>query len=104
MRRLRLGLALLLLILGTAPSLAGESGKAILDHYGPWRMFHVLKPPEIAFADEARSVVYPKSFWLNGETPSPPSGWTKPEFDDSDWLRGPAGMESRASFVARICL
>ncbi len=104
MRLLRMTLALLPLFPAAASALADDAGNIILDQYGSWRMFHVLKSPEIAFDDGAKPVVYPHSFWLNGETPPPPSGWTMPEFDDSDWLRGPTGMQGRASFVARICL
>ena len=35
---------------------------------------------------------------------SPPAEWTRPDFNDAEWLRGPVGMESHASFAARICL
>jgi hypothetical protein len=104
MRLLKAGFALLPLLLAAASARAEDAANVVLDQYAPWRMFHVLAPPQIAFDDGAKPVVYPKSFWLNGETPPPPAGWTMPEFDDADWLRGPTGMESRASFVARICL
>jgi hypothetical protein len=104
MRLLKMTLALLPLFLLVPLALADDGGNIILDQYGPWRMFHVLRPPEIAFDDGAKPVVYPHSFWLNGETAPPPPGWTMPDFDDSDWLLGPTGMQSRASFVARICL
>ena len=104
MRLLKMPLGLLLLPLAAVSVMADEAGKVILDQYGSWRMFQVLKPPEIAFDDGPKPVVYPKSFWLNGETPPPPDGWTKPDFDDAEWLRGPTGMESHASFAARICL
>lgn len=104
MRSPKAGLALLPLLLVVASASADDAGNLILDQCGSWRMFHVLKPPEIALDDGAKPVVYPKSFWLNGETAPPPADWTRPEFDDADWLRGPTGMQSRASFVARLCL
>ncbi len=104
MRLLKMYLSLVSLVLCTASAPATEARNVILDQFGSWRMFQVLKTPEIAFDDGAKPVVYPKSFWLNGETAPAPAGWTKPDFDDADWLRGPIGMQSHASFVARICL
>jgi hypothetical protein len=81
-------------------------GTLVLDQFGSWRMFTMLKPPEVAFDDGVRAVVFNNSehYWLNGETPRPPQNWTSPDFDDSDWLRGPVGMGCRAPFVRQTCL
>jgi len=83
---------------------AGEPDAVVLDSFGSWRIFNVLKTPEIAVNGKVESIAYPKSFWLNGQTPSPPADWTAADFDDSTWLRGPTGMASRASFVSNIYL
>jgi len=99
------GSELVLLLLLVASVWAEEAGNVILDQYGSWRMFHVLKSPEIAFDDGVKPVVYSSAhYWINGETPPPPQGWTRPEFNDADWLRGPLGMGCHAPFVARACL
>ena len=99
------GSGLVLLLLLVASVWAEEAGNVILDQYGSWRMFHVLKSPEIAFDDGVKPVVYSSAhYWINGETPPPPQGWTKPEFNDADWLRGTLGMGCHAPFVARACL
>ena len=104
MRILTMCLGLLSLLPAMATEPAEAAGTVVLDQYGSWRMCHVLKSPEIAWEDGVQPVVYPKSFWLNGETPLPRAAWPQPEFDDSGWLRGPTGMGSHASFVARIYL
>ena len=105
MRLLKLGLAFLPLLLVAASAPADETGRVILDQFGCWRMFHVLKSPEIGFDEEAKPIVYKSDhYWLNGESLSPPADWIQPAFDDGEWLCGPVGMGCRAPFVARACL
>lgn len=109
MRLLEFGFAVLLLLLATASTRAAEADDVVLDGYGSWRMFQVLKPPEIALDEGVKTVAYPKNpywdpYYLNGESPLAPAGWSKPEFDDGDWLRGPVAMQARAAFVARTYL
>ena len=85
-----------------APTAAVAVAVAVLDTTGSWRMFHVLKPPEIAFDDGIRPAVFAQR-WLREETAAPPADWAAPEFDDSNWLRGPALMACKTPFVARAC-
>lgn len=100
------GLLSLLLVVVSVPAQEADPGTIILDQFGSWRMFHVLKPPEIAFDDGTKPVVYrdKSNYWLNGESPPPSADWMKRKFNDADWLRGPTGMGCRATFVARACL
>ena len=88
MRLLKMGLALLPLFLLVPAVLAGDAGNVVLDQYDSWRMFSVLKPPEIALDDGVKVAEYKynDNYWLNGETSQPPAGWTQPEFDDAQWL------------------
>ena len=59
-------------------------------------MLHVLKPPEIAL-DEGVKPFSTQN--LSGSMARPrrtARGLDRDQFDDSDWLFGPAGMQSRA--------
>ncbi len=105
MRLLKFVFALLPLFLLVPAVLAGDAGNVVLDQYDSWRMFSVLKPPEIALDDGVKVAEYKynDNYWLNGETSQPPADWTQPEFDDAQWLEGPVGMECRAPFVSRLC-
>jgi len=97
-------LMLLLLVISPLATPGDAAGAVLLDQYGSWRMFHVLKAPEIALDSGVQPVVYRKCYWVNHPTPPPPADWTRPEFDDADWLRGPAGMQCRTPYAARVCL
>jgi len=79
-------------------------GVTILDTFSSWRMFHVLKPPEIASGAGVKPIVYEQHYWLNRASAPPPADWTGPDFDDSEWLRGPALMGCQTPYVARACL
>ena len=63
--RIGCGWVWLLLVVGSASTgqavgqaQEADPGTVILDQFSSWRMFHVLKPPEIAFDDGIRAVVY----------------------------------------------
>lgn len=85
------------------PDSAAPNRSIVLDTAGAWRMYHVLKPPVIQFADGVRPVLVGQR-WLNWETPTPSPTWRDPGFDDSQWLRGPAAAGCRSPYLARLCL
>ena len=85
MKLMKVGLGLLglLLLVTSAWGQEGAPETVILDEFASWRMFSVLKPPEIAFDDGVKiaQYKYKDNYWLNGESKLPPTGWTKPKFD-----------------------
>ncbi len=95
-------LAAVILSFSGPGSFAGEkaSGTAVLDNYGTWRMFSVLKSPEITFSSGTKPIAYEK-YWLNKESAAPAKDWNSPDFDDSAWLRGPVTMSCKTPFVSR---
>ncbi|KPK96756.1 MAG: hypothetical protein AMK75_07940, partial [Planctomycetes bacterium SM23_65] len=66
-----------------ATASADDGSVLVLDTSGYWRTFFVLKPP-VAIHDDGRIEVLPHP---SGDTPLPPSSWTRPDFDDSGWVR-----------------
>ncbi len=75
-------------------------GTAVLDTYSSWRMFSVLKPPEIGFSSGVKPIAYDK-YWLNKESAAPSKDWVSPDFDDASWLKGPVSMSCKTPFVSR---
>ncbi|KPL02445.1 MAG: hypothetical protein AMK75_02755 [Planctomycetes bacterium SM23_65] len=76
----------------------------ILDTAGPWRIHHTLAPPVVATDDGLKPILAVDQPWLHEKTPEPPGGWTRSDFDDSTWLRGPARVACETHMVARLCL
>jgi len=74
----------------------------VLDAFSVWRTFHLLKPPVIQFDAGPKPILSAISDWCNRETPAAPTDWTKPEFDDTSWLRSTAGAFCRSPYVARL--
>lgn len=99
-----IGLVLIVLCAGLPKIFAQEktSGTDILDTFSSWRMFTVLKTPEIDFGSAVKPADF-EQFWLNKASAQPPADWIKTEFDDSKWLRGTALMSAKSPFVARSC-
>ena len=76
----------------------------ILDQFGSWRMFQVLARRRLRSPTALSLSPTPHSSGSTSPPRRPPRSWTKPEFNDVAWLRGPVGMASHAPFAARICL
>ncbi|MFH1023288.1 MAG: glycoside hydrolase domain-containing protein [Planctomycetota bacterium] len=82
---------------------AAEGAQAILDATGCWRFFGARGPGVIPLdllkaAEPAATAS--KTVGGDDETPSPPADWSKPDFDDSSWLRAagpfPGGHQGHA--------
>jgi hypothetical protein len=114
MRNLVTRTAFVLLVLAAAvpafadsPATAPGGGKpvVVLDAASVWRVYGVMKPPVI----EPNGGGAPQPFlaaqpWINWESPEPPVGWTRPDFDDQAWLAGPATVPLATPYLSRICL
>jgi len=104
---------------------APARGTLVLDTTGAWRMFHVVKTPEMLAADGPLAPVTLRAVphyddrgkldWTNNhrrmyrdilapETEPAPADWKTPDFDDSDWPRGTAVRAMRSPYLARLCL
>ena len=99
--------ASLLLISADVPAAppASEKQTVVLDTGCVWRIYGVMKPPVI----EPKGGGAPKPFlaprpWLNWESPEPPAGWMKPDFDDNAWLRSPAIAPLATPYLSRLCM
>jgi glycosyl hydrolase family 123 len=99
----------------TLPAAAEPSGSqvVVLDTTGFWWMHHTLKPPVIELDSGVVTMdirrtqgkrLYRKFDWARRETTPPPADWTRPDFNDTTWLRGPARMCSRTPFLSRLCM
>jgi len=86
---------------GRPPAPKSTAPVTVLDTYGVWRTFHLLKPPVIQFDDGPKPVLTPND-WLNRATPAAPADWTKPEFDDTSWGRGSALAFAGTPYLARL--
>jgi hypothetical protein len=53
-------------------------------------MYSTLGPPVMQLDKELKPILVGWE-WLNWDSPPPPSNWQTPEFEDSTWLRAPAG-------------
>jgi len=83
---------------------AEESPRAVvLDTTGFWRMYHVLAAPVLAMDDGPKPILYDQP-WLDGRTAPPPAGWTRPDFDDSGWVRAVALRACKTPYLAEVCL
>jgi hypothetical protein len=94
-------------LVAQTPATAGAVGKqvVVLDGASVWHIFGVMKPPVV----EPNGGGAPKPFlapqaWINWESPEPPAGWTKPDFDDRAWLAGPASAPLHSPYLSRLCL
>ena len=85
------------------PAQEGGNGVVVLDTTGVWRLHQTFAPPLIQSPDGVKPLLFNKT-WLEQETPPPPEGWTDPDFDDSGWLRGPAGIACDSPYLSRLCL
>lgn len=75
------------------------SMRVVLDTTGIWRMYSVFKPQVVG------TVPVPcEANWQEWESPEPPADWTRPDFDDHRWLRGPASASPKTSRLSRLCL
>jgi hypothetical protein len=81
-----------------------EPRTVVLDTMGMWRLHHTLKPPIVQLDDGLAPILAVGQKWLHEETPGPPVGWTRAEFDDGAWLRGTVRFECDTPMVARLCL
>jgi hypothetical protein len=88
-----------------APAPAVSGPVTVLDGGSVWRTFHLWKPPVIQMDDGPKPILLAKDYdWANRDTPAAPAGWTKPEFNDSSWLRGPAWSHARTPYLAKVYL
>jgi len=96
-----------------APS--GPQGVAVLDTVSYWRMHHTLKGPVVEANGAWKTLLPAGSGRPSSETPlwdkimlpqtaTPPADWSKAEFDDSSWFRGPARRACRSPYLERLCL
>jgi hypothetical protein len=94
------------------PSQGGPTdpaGKTILDSAASWRIHNTLKPPAVT-VDGAQTPLLYKVPWIDSPTPPPPDDWTKPDFDDGNWLRGAViqvwnvGATCQTPYLSRLCL
>ena len=81
---------------------ASPARTVVLDTTGFWRLHHALKPPVVQLPDGPTPILI--NGWLDRETPLPPADWHAVAFDDSTWLRGPARLNCRSPYVARLCM
>ena len=79
------------------------SGVVVLDTAGFWRMHHTLAPPVAAMPGGLQTISIGYK-WMDQETPPPPEGWTRPDFDDGEWFRGPAQRSMQSPYLSRLCL
>jgi len=87
-----------------AEQAAADGGRAVvLDTTGFWRMCNVLAAPVLAMDGGPKPILYGEP-WLDGRTAPPPAGWTKPDFDDSGWVRAVALRACKTPYLARLCL
>jgi len=109
-----LGAALLLVLSGLTAMAQGQdaagAGDAaapkaavILDTTGFWRVHNTLKPPVVETADGLKPILHAPG-WLTWDTPEPAEGWQGADFDDGNWLRGPALIGCRTPYLSRLCL
>jgi hypothetical protein len=91
--------------LAAEPATRAAAPTVVLDGSSVWRTFHEMKPPVIQMDDGPKPVLLPSDYdWANHDTPAASPDWRKPGFDDSSWLRGPAGAHARTPYLARLCL
>ncbi len=96
------GFFVLFAMAGTAGAQQSQSRAVVLDTTGFWRIYHTLQPPVIQLEDELKPVLI--NGWLDRPTPEPPEGWQATDFDDRYWLRGPARINGRTPYVARLAM
>lgn len=75
----------------------------VLDTSGFWRMYHTLKQPVVDLDSGVVPITLGKR-WVEQGTADAPTGWTKPDFDDSAWLRSPARASILSPLLARCCM
>ncbi|HUW56162.1 MAG TPA: hypothetical protein VMZ92_05965, partial [Planctomycetota bacterium] len=102
-------LAVVLSLLAVGEGAAGQEKAetrptVILDTGGSWRLHHTLAPPVVATDDGLKPILAVDQPWLHGKTAEPPADWTDPDFDDGEWLRGPARIACETHMVSRLCL
>lgn len=85
-----------------AETVAAEQPMVVLDTAGFWRLHHQLSPPLIEFDDGLKPVLMTR--WLDEPTPAAPVAWIGPDFDDGDWLRGPAMMACKTPYLERLSM
>ena len=78
-------------------------GTVVLDTGGMWRMHQTMQPP-VARTEGGLKPLLLKVAWMDRPTAPPPADWMKADFDDHNWLRGPARLVSATPYVARLCL
>ena len=83
---------------------AAEFSVVVLDTPGVWRMYHTLRPPLLQQPDGGTGPLLLNVQWLDWETPPPPDDWRTPEFNDHDWMRGPARLCARTPYLARLSM
>jgi len=80
----------------------GCAAEVVLDTIGLWRMYHVLSPPVVLVQGRPKTIE--REAHLNWTTAAPPVGWMQPDFDDGDWVRGPARRACQTPYLERLCL
>ena len=100
-RRSRLLCLAVVLLAASAGS--GAERIVVLDDRGPWRLHHTLRPPVLEIDGGVKPIRFEQA-WLNWQSPSPPAGWMKADFDDGAWQRGPAIVPCFTPFLSRVCL
>ncbi|HUV39828.1 MAG TPA: glycoside hydrolase domain-containing protein [Planctomycetota bacterium] len=95
-----------LLVLASATGLSGQEAPdrvAVLDTAGVWRLHQTFAPPVIESDDGVSPLLFNRT-WLERETAPAADGWMTPGFDDSGWLRGPAGIAAESPYLSRLCM
>jgi hypothetical protein len=87
----------------TATAQSADVQVVVLDTQSVWHAWNVLKPPVVQL-DGGLKTITSTHEWLDRETPAAPADWTRPEFDDSTWLRGSAVRTCQTSYLADLCL
>ncbi len=92
-----------LLIISGARSFVRAAEIPVLDSFSNWRIFSVLKVPDIQDGNNIAPAKF-KNRWLDADSQPVPADWNKPELDDYGWLRGPITFVPDSAMVERIYL
>jgi len=93
------------IVSGSRSTRAEDAGPGlVLDGGAVWRIFHRLSPPALLQADGSIAPLMMDVKWLDAATAAPPAGWSRPDFDDRVWMRGPVRRSARTPYLEQLCL